>query len=152
MKIWLSYPSYSYHLQFIGLWYINLAFYLSFDELIKGIISNWCQRLFKELKLRGVIRVLESSNSFLHHKIDWKNCEMDWSLISSTKIIFSYIITILSISHWIQERSKLFLFSIMLHIYELEMHYFISHHYWFFLHIRALLCIFALNYDSYTME
>ena len=53
MKIWLSYPSYPYIIQFIGLWHINLALYLSLDELIKGIISNWCQLLFKELKLRG---------------------------------------------------------------------------------------------------
>ena len=76
-----------------GLWHINLALYLSLDELIKGIISNWCQRLFKNNSYwEDMRRVLESSNSFLHHKIDWKNCEMDWSLISSTKIIFSYII------------------------------------------------------------
>ena len=93
VKIWLSYPSYPYIIQFISLWHINLALYLSLDELIKGIISNWCQRLFKNNSYwEDMRRVLESSNSFLHHKIDWKNCEMDWSLISSTKIIFSYII------------------------------------------------------------
>ncbi len=106
------------------LWYINLVLYLSFDELIKGIISNWCQMPFKELNWEDMKRVLESSNSFIHHKIDWKNCKMDWFLISSTKIIFSHIITILIIFHIIQDRGKLLLFYIVFYIYELEMHYF----------------------------
>ena len=84
-----------------------------------------CNMLFKELKLRGLWEViLESSNNFIHHKIDGKNCEMDWFLISSTKIIFSPFITFLIISHIIQDRGKLLLFFMVFYIYELEMHYF----------------------------
>ena len=123
MKIWLSYPSYSYIIQFIGLWYINLAFYLSLDELIKGIISNWCQRLFKELKLREYEKSIGEFKQ-LHNKIDWKNCEMDWFSILSTKTKFSPFITFLIISHIIQDRGKLFVFFIVLYIFELDMYYF----------------------------